>query len=180
MNRNTTHSVDNGKMMKKILMCLVLSSLTVQTFAQSPTPLSPNWFVSLYQSATENKHNVWRGEVLSQNNTTLIVKNAVSGKEVSVTLLHLTYPKNATSKQVNYSNRILSELVGKQVYVLASDSSNSVNAKILDYVGTDLNLQFISNGFFDLNETTLFGKKEKQQYLNALSYAKSAKKGIWN
>lgn len=166
--------------MKKILLCLAVSSLSAQTFAQSPTLLSPNWFVSLYQSATENKDNVWRGEVLSQNNTTLVVKNAVTGKEVTVNLLHITYPKNATSKQVNYSNRILSELIGKQIYVLSSDNAKSVNAKILDYVGTDLNLQFISNGFFDLNETTLFGKKEKQQYLNALSYAQSAKKGIWN
>lgn len=168
-------------MKKSLLVGLIAAAITSQSsMASSPMVLSPYWFKSVYQAATEDKSEVWRGTVVSHNGgVTLTIKNP-SGKDVEVTLIHLINKKNARKQDLALGNEYLQSLVGKQVYVLGKENKSKVTAKLIDADGRDLNLTFIEAGIFDLNTTSLMGKREKNQYLNAYKNARMLRNGIWH
>lgn len=168
-------------MLKALIIGVIATTFLIgSAVASSPMVLSPYWFKSVYQAATENKDDVWRGTVVSHNGGMVLTIKNLNGKNVEVTLLHLLNKKDSRKSDLALGNEYLQSLVGKQVYVLAKNNKNKVTAKLIDADGRDLNLTFIENGIFDLNETSLIGKREKNQYLNAYKTAQSLRKGIWH
>lgn len=143
-------------------------------------PLSPSWFKNVYENISENRDTVWRGEIMEILNPTQLIIANTKGEKITVTLRHLTLKKGADSADISYSMSALEAMIGKQIYVLGDRKSEKVTAKIIDVVGNDINLNLVESGVFDINTTSLHFKYEKQQYLNALSNAKTAKIGIWN
>lgn len=157
---------------------MAVSSANVQ--ASSPFVFTPTWFKSLYQAFSENTDNVWRGKVVGIiDPTTIIVKDEISEKEITVVLLHVYIPKGTHKESINLATSVLSELINQQVYVLSDKDNDKVYAKILDANGNDLNLELIKNGYYDLNTTTLIWKDEKPEYLAALSLAQHSRSGVW-
>lgn len=161
-----------------ITACFIFGSANVQ--ASSPFIFSPTWFKSLYQAYSENKENVWRGKVINViDPTAIVVQDELTGKKVTVVLLHVYLPKGIRKQSIDLATSVLSGLINQQVYVLAEKENNKVYAKILDAYGKDLNLELIKNGYYDLNTTTLLWKNEKPEYLSALSLAQHSKSGVW-
>lgn len=164
--------------MKKIILCAVLAT-ACQTHAYNYFPLSPSWFGSLIDNMAESKREVWRGEVKEVLSPTRLMIQNPQGQMVQVDLLHLTPRKNANSRQAAISSANSESLIGKRVYVLGKADKTKISAKLLDVLGEDINLDFVSAGVFDINTTSLFNKSEKQQYINAVNNAKKARLGIW-
>lgn len=162
-------------------LCLLIGlSLCSKTNAYTPYIFTPTWFKSIYQATSENKKNVWRGLVTEYNGGTSITVKNLDGYTTEVNLIHLTNKKNSNLNDIQIGSNYLQRLVGSQVYVLGKYNKDSVNAKILDAKGHDLNLNLIKIGVFDLNTTTLLGKPEKEKYLDASNEAKIYRRGIWN
>lgn len=161
-----------------ITACIIFGSANAQ--ASSPFIFSPTWFKSLYQAYSENKDNVWRGKIINViDPTTIVVKDELTGKNITVVLLHVYLPKGIHKQSIDLATSVLSGLINQQVYVLADKENDKVYAKILDANGKDLNLELIKNGYYDLNTTTLLWKKEKADYLAAVSLAQHSKSGVW-
>lgn len=159
---------------------LIFATLWSQKIhAISPTPLTPAWFTALKDGYFEDTNNVWRGQVFDVPTPgTLLLKNS-KGDVVSVKLLHLSSPKDIKDSKLLILNSASKTLVGLQVYVLGKSNKSAIVAKILDVDGNDINLRLISSGSYDLNTTSLFLKKDKQKYLNALHSAQRTRVGIW-
>ena len=163
----------------KISFAIVMSFSTQQAVAYTPIPLTPSWFSTIKNNLLENTQNVWRGTVFdAPTPTTLLLKNP-KGEVVTLNLMHLSAPPRITDQKVAIMNNASKSLIGMQVYVLGKNSKNSLSAKILDMDGNDINLRFISSGFYDLNTSSLLLKPEKQQYLNAWHSAQRTHVGIW-
>lgn len=168
------------KLLSAFVLATSVTLTTTQAHAKSPFVFSPLWFKSMYQGLSENTDNVWRGKVVSViNPTTLVIENELSKKQVTVTLLHLYLPANARKVDLDLATRLMQSMVNRNVYVLADSDQDQVYAKLIDGKGTDLNLDFIQNGYYDLNTTTLWLKAEKANYYSAVGLAKQAKQGIW-
>lgn len=165
--------------MKKIILMAALCTSTIAN-AYNYFPLSPSWIGSLYSGITEDKRDLWRGTVKSIINPTLIIVEDTNEQSVEVNLLHLTPSRNATKDQIAISTTYAESLVGKTIYVLSKTDKKKVYAKLVDANGMDINLYFISIGAFDINTTSMFGKAEKQTYINASNSAKRTRIGIWN
>lgn len=163
-----------------LLLGLTLATISHNTLAYTPFPLSPHWVKSIYQSLSENTENVWRGEVVGYNGGLSLIIRSLDGYNTEVTLLHLANKKGSTQQDIALGAAYLQSLVGKQVYVLSPQKKQSVAAKLIDADGADLNLTFVSGGIFDINTTSLFNKSEKAKYLNAVKFAQISRKGIWH
>lgn len=165
---------------KKILILFWLLATSSASFAYSPMLLSPAWFKALYQNLNETKADVWRGTVVSYiGGTTISVKDNF-GKITEVTLLHLATKTNSSKADIHLGANHLQNLVGSQIYVLSKVNKDSVNAKIIDSSGNDINLNLIKTGVFDVNTTSLLGKREKNDYLDAAKEARLYHRGIWS
>lgn len=172
-------TVDFGEYMKRILMAAVLCVGAASANAYNHFPLTPSWFVSVYQNLTETRDQVWRGTITEVLNPTQVAVKTTKGEIVTVNLMHLTLRKNASKRQSLISTYAVQNLVNSQVYVLGKPNRKSVTAKLIDVGGKDINLSLVATGAFDVNGTTLRFKGERQQYINALNYAKKSQLGIW-
>lgn len=165
--------------MKRIFIAAVLCIGTSSANAYNHFPLTPSWFKSAYQNLTETRDQVWRGTITEVLNPTQIAVKDTKGEIVTVNLMHLTPRKNASKRQTLISTYAVQNLVNLQVYVLGKPNKKSVTAKMIDVAGNDINLSLVEAGAFDVNGTTLRFKGERQQYINALNYAKKSRLGIW-
>lgn len=165
--------------MKRILIAAMLCIGTSGANAYNYFPLTPSWFVSVYENISETRDQVWRGTITEVLNPTQVAIKNTKGEIVTVNLLHLTLRKNASKRQTLISTYAVQHLVNSQVYVLGKPNKKSVTAKLIDGGGKDINLNLVETGAFDVNGTTLRFKAERQQYINALNYAKKSRIGIW-
>lgn len=165
--------------MKRILAAVVLCIGASSANAYNHFPLTPSWFKSVYQNLSETTDQVWRGTVTEVLTPTQVSVKDTQGNTVTVNLMHLTLRKNASKQQSLTSTYAAQSLVNSQVYVLGKPNKKTVTAKLIDASGKDINLSLVEAGLFDVNGTTLRFKAERQQYINALNYAKKSKIGIW-
>ena len=79
-----------------LLLGLTLATISHNTLAYTPFPLSPHWVKSIYQSLSENTENVWRGEVVGYNGGLSLIIRSLDEYNTEVTLLHLANKKGST------------------------------------------------------------------------------------
>lgn len=170
--------------MKKLLdfKIILYCTFIVPNFAlaDTPFPLTPKWFHSLYDSLQENQSEVWRGRVIDvQNPTTIVIENTDTLAKVQVKLLHLTQKANPESTNLDLQMTFIRSFLNREIYVLSDPKKPESTAKLIDSNGSDLNLNLVKLGIFDIDETSLSFHEEKASYITQRNNAKKNHLGIW-